>query len=295
MAEPTLHDVLTELTTLRAKVAEQERWLAGRAHWTQARQARRRLLPILFVTMLVALVPLSTLAATPFGDLNNGSVHNGNIDAIYQAGITRGCVPDVAYCPNDFVTRQEMASFLARTAGLGGNAPVANALTATNATSAQNAVNANTATSAGNANTVGGIAPNGLIRVAQAMTPNSNPVFLDGEFKTLVSVTIGAPAAGFILVTATVDAVATSSAVTGQGGFLQLRDTGPGAATPLSAGIGDGSRIPLTFVFPVPAAGQRTIVLEAMVVGVTGNARQAVITALYVPFGATGGNTLDLP
>jgi hypothetical protein len=34
------------------------------------------------------------------------------------------------YCPADFVRRDQMASFLARAAGLGANAPVANAQTA---------------------------------------------------------------------------------------------------------------------------------------------------------------------
>ena len=73
--------------------------------------------PLGLAALLVALVPLATLAANPFTDLNPGSVHNANIDAIYNAGITTGCDPGVAYCPNGLVTREEMASFLARTAG----------------------------------------------------------------------------------------------------------------------------------------------------------------------------------
>ena len=54
-----------------------------------------------------------------------------------------------------------MASFLARTAGLGDNPPVANAKTAVTTT------NAVTATNAGNANTVGGYEPSGLVRAAR--------------------------------------------------------------------------------------------------------------------------------
>ena len=52
----------------------------------------RRLFPLALAVLLIALVPLATLAANPFTDLVPGSVHNTNIDAIYTAGITTGCV-----------------------------------------------------------------------------------------------------------------------------------------------------------------------------------------------------------
>src|SRR5918999_1090977 len=87
---------------------------------------RRALLPALCLALLVALVPLSVLAAHPFTDLTGG-VHDANIDAIYNAGVTTGCVPNAEYCPTANVTREEMASFLARLGGLGANPPVANA------------------------------------------------------------------------------------------------------------------------------------------------------------------------
>jgi hypothetical protein len=66
-------------------------------------------------------------------------VHDANIQVIYDAGITKGCVPNVSYCPTANVTREEMASFLARTAGLGTNPPVVNAKTAQTATHAGSA------------------------------------------------------------------------------------------------------------------------------------------------------------
>lgn len=112
----------TEIELLRAEVAA----LRG-----EVRRKRRphRLLPVAVATLLVALIPGLAIAANPFNDLVPGSVHNNNIDLIYNAGITTGCVPEQQYCPTDFVTRQEMASFLARSAGLGVNAPVANAKT----------------------------------------------------------------------------------------------------------------------------------------------------------------------
>lgn len=48
------------------------------------------------------------------------SVHQGNINLIAKAGITRGCNPpeNDHYCPTDSVTRDQMASFIARALGL---------------------------------------------------------------------------------------------------------------------------------------------------------------------------------
>ncbi len=44
---------------------------------------------------------------------DDGSVHEGNIDAIAVAGITLGCEPAL-YCPLDLVTRGQLAAFLHR-------------------------------------------------------------------------------------------------------------------------------------------------------------------------------------
>src|SRR5262245_20693990 len=79
---------------------------------------------MLLCAALLAAVPAGVLGAN-FVDLNPGSGHNPNINAIADAGISKGCSDSTHYCPNDLVTREQMASFLARTAGLGGNPPVA--------------------------------------------------------------------------------------------------------------------------------------------------------------------------
>lgn len=42
-----------------------------------------------------------------------GSVHEGNINRIAEAGITLGCAPGL-YCPNDRVSREQMASLMTR-------------------------------------------------------------------------------------------------------------------------------------------------------------------------------------
>jgi murein DD-endopeptidase MepM/ murein hydrolase activator NlpD len=45
----------------------------------------------------------------------------GPVDALYQAGVTNGCATDpMAFCPEDPVTRAEMAAFLLRALGIDG-------------------------------------------------------------------------------------------------------------------------------------------------------------------------------
>ncbi len=54
--------------------------------------------------------------ATPFTDVG-GSVFEHEIGALTLAGITQGCTP-TTFCPNDHVTREQMAAFLTRALNL---------------------------------------------------------------------------------------------------------------------------------------------------------------------------------
>jgi hypothetical protein len=308
-----------DLADLRARLAAQEVRSAAQeaeiARLKWRRRAPRRALPLLLAALLVALVPLAMLAANPFTDLNPDSVHNANIDLIYNAGITRGCDPDVAYCPNRNVTREEMASFLARTAGLGDNPPVANALTAQLAATAQRAVTAETANSAGNANTVGGYAPSGLIRVGRSAAPFGTSIGVTANgaggvypeppsaFQPVRTLSLAVPSAGFLHVTGVVGA----QRLNGTGPFAlyaRLRmasdTTGAGAST-RQIGFVEQPGVPVSsmsvvWVFPV-SAGEQTVVLEVSqgAAGGTGGvaAFHPALTAIYVPFGPAGGTTLE--
>ncbi len=286
---------------LLAMQAEYDRKLAALsgvlAESRRSRPQRRRLLLLLPLVVLLALVPFSIRAAGSFNDLT-GSVHDANIQAIYDAGITTGCVPNVSYCPTANVTRQEMASFLARAAGLGTNPPVANAKTAQTAISAT---------------TVGGYAPNALIRAAQATstyTRDTNEFAVISVFNTgaplnpIASVVITAPGAGFVVVNATLGVSIEPSSTGGTSsntvGYARLRDTSAvstGLASPLlSTATGNGSQATTlgpTYIFPV-AAGAHTFVLEAQKSG-TGTVRvfDGVVTVLFVPFGSGGAGTLE--
>jgi hypothetical protein len=76
---------------------------------------------LLVIALACALYSSTTWAANPFVDIA-GNGHADNIDAIFNAGITLGCSDTSHYCPSDFVRRDQMASFMARLAGLSSGA-----------------------------------------------------------------------------------------------------------------------------------------------------------------------------
>ena len=70
-------------------------------------------------SFLVRALDLEAAAPAGFGD-TGGSVHRAAIDALWEAGITAGCqTSPPLYCPSQSITRAEMATFLARSLGLG--------------------------------------------------------------------------------------------------------------------------------------------------------------------------------
>ncbi|HEX6301082.1 MAG TPA: S-layer homology domain-containing protein [Acidimicrobiia bacterium] len=67
----------------------------------------------------LAILTAALLGALPPGGTfvdDDGSIHEGNIEAIAAAGITKGCNPPAndRYCPGEGVTRGEMAAFIVR-------------------------------------------------------------------------------------------------------------------------------------------------------------------------------------
>ncbi|MFN8515055.1 MAG: hypothetical protein U0841_21210 [Chloroflexia bacterium] len=185
MSESELAALREEMSTLRARVAAQEaRFVMPEAMGvSRAARPRRRRMAVLaggLLVLLLVLSPLGTLAAN-FQDLNPNSPHNTNINLIADAGISKGCGDTAHYCPNAYVSREEMASFLARTAGLGNNPPIANAATAqtaTNAVTAQTAANATNAVNAENAAKLGGVPASGYLRTVGKMVYEISPLSL---------------------------------------------------------------------------------------------------------------------
>jgi hypothetical protein len=285
MDERTPHNELAQLRADVATLLDRDR-ARGREIAALRRLARprrgRRIAPALVLATFLALVPFSLLAANPFTDLVPGSVHNADIDAIYNAGVTTGCDPGVAYCPTENVTRQEMASFLARLGGLGANPPVANAAT------------------------LQGYAPSGLVRVAQGrgtnITGNDFPIAaVTPTYEALpgATVTINAPGSGFVLLNSSVS-VSSNQTISI---LARLRDVTPGAPGDAvspefsrfdSGDFGTGT-IAITHIFPVNGAGAKSFRLEVAKTAGSPVARNGTITAIFVPFGSSGGATLGQP
>ena len=70
-------------------------------------------------TFLVRALELPAAAAAGFVDVDPASVHAASVDALFAAGITGGCSSEpLRFCPDDPVTRAEMATFLVRALNL---------------------------------------------------------------------------------------------------------------------------------------------------------------------------------
>jgi len=85
---------------------------------------RRPVLLLAVAWLLAATVPATAAPLAAGGSFrdDDGNVHEGAIEAIAAAGITKGCNPPTndRYCPTDSVTRGQMAAFLVRALGLPG-------------------------------------------------------------------------------------------------------------------------------------------------------------------------------
>ncbi len=109
-------------------------------------------------------------------------------------------------------------------------------------------------------------------------------------YTPIVSVGITAPTAGFVLINATTSLF--NNDPSGASFFRVSDGTTPAPYQEVYVGTGAGyqneATVSTTYLFPV-AAGAKTFRLEARGVSGTINAFKGEITALYVPFGATGG------
>jgi len=80
--------------------------------------SRRFLWVIAGVITLVTAVPLGVIASHSFSDVPDSNIFHDSIDWLADNGITVGCNPpaNTQFCPDDSVTREQMAAFLRREA-----------------------------------------------------------------------------------------------------------------------------------------------------------------------------------
>lgn len=84
---------------------------------------RRRLTPLLVVAIAASLMMVtvpSGLASDRFEDVPDDNIFHDDISWMAEAEITRGCNPpdNTEFCPDDFVTRGQMAAFFVRALNL---------------------------------------------------------------------------------------------------------------------------------------------------------------------------------
>jgi hypothetical protein len=231
-----------------------------------------------FAAMVLAL-PLGVLASHQFSDVPNSNIFHGDVDALVDAGVTAGCGGG-KYCPNQAVTRGQMAAFMNRLGALApGKVPVVNA------------------------DRLDGYHANGLTRVAGDGALTLTPITSNfPTFQTAADVVINAPAAGFVLVDASFVAQNTAETCSGFtcGVFARLHhvqtgDVSPYVVVDVHGGTHPNATASVSFAFDV-AAGNNTFRVEVA----RGSGAEAPgagnpqITALYSPFGSTGGSTLSV-
>lgn len=79
------------------------------------RLVRRFAIPITIAMTVLILVPATLLASDRFRDVPDDHLFHGEIHALAEAGITRGCDSEgQRFCPGQPVSRQQMAGFLHR-------------------------------------------------------------------------------------------------------------------------------------------------------------------------------------
>jgi hypothetical protein len=191
---------------------------------------------------------------------------------------------DIGEMPNTIAARDASGNLTANTfyGNLSGNA--------------NTATNAGFATTAGNANTVGGRAPNALTRVGQGGSGDTTEIPTDGSVVSYGTVTISAPTAGFVMINAGVTIYNSACADTCLV-LANLHEQGTSSygiePTNLSLTGLQRSAGPLNGVF-VASAGTHTyeIILQRTSASGTLYGYWASMTALFSPFGSTGGGTL---
>ena len=238
---------------------------------------RRRRLALKFTVLgltLALLLPAgAVLASHTFNDVPTSHQFHGSISAIAEAGITTGCGGG-NYCPNGLVTRGQMAAFLSRLGALApGSAPKVNA------------------------DRVDGRHANQLVRAAGQQIGDSTTIATSGETQYGDDLTINAPTAGFVILTANL--TFRSDDCTGECWVAsRLVHVGGSESTYSMATVQASDSFNDTapqWTVAVPS-GANTFRLMASrdngggtVVGWWGS-----MTALFVPFGSTGGATLGL-
>ena len=212
------------------------------------------------VAALVAAVvafPLGVLANHQFTDVPNSYTFHGDIDHVYDARITNGCSA-TKYCPEDNVTRGQMAAFLERTGGRVTSDDGFGALTGTPTTTASVTIRAG--------NVTGGTAFVLLQATGYAYTSGNDETGCNAGCRAVLRIYQGA------------SPVSTYGATVMQNTSATIQELGS---------------LTVSTVVAIPTGVNTTFDLKQYE-DLGAGTLYAVTTfvATYFPFGGTGGNTL---
>jgi hypothetical protein len=236
------------------------RWETETAEHTPAMSRRAAVASrlVLLAALAVLCLPLAALASDSFSDVPDSHPFHNAIKAIYGARITTGCAPG-QYCPENFVTRGEMAAFMQR--GFGRIAmvqPVANVLTL------HNYITVGTLTIVSGGGSTGGT---GFVKVDASFTLfNANTSGCPCEVQYFLKHVNSSTNSRSYYVTVLNDVGGTDSNVSGA----------------------------VSWAVPADTAVTQTFQLHMLQTSGTASTITVVsgMTAIYAPFGGTGGATL---
>jgi len=243
----------------------------------------------------VVATPIAVYASHRFTDVPGSNTFHADIEWLKDNGITFGCNPpaNTKYCPDDFVTRGQMAAFMKRLA----ENKVVDAATAVNADTATNATNADDAdkldglsSSAYMTKTVYDSDKDGIVDLLPRAAFNSVGSAPDGADFTL-STEITAPAPGILLLSGGVDAL-DDTAITNYTCTLEIDDAtvkGTIMVSRIDGGTGFNTGEDCTTSGAVLVdAGTYTIDFEVELVAATTGHNDASMWVLWVPLDGTG-------
>lgn len=243
------------------------------------RKSWLRMALVIAVTAAIA-APIGAYAADRFTDVPDSNIFHADITWLADVGVTAGCNPPAndQFCPGDSVTRQQMAAFMRRLAD--SQAVDAGTL---------EGIGASGFVGAGQADSVTPAMTTAEPGVAQATSLDT--VILAGGVETLLSVTITAPADGYVVVTGGADVFYSHNTGTSDIAFFGVSnqetvlgdDENKDLILNGTAGSGTYSEVvSMQKAYPV-SAGDNTFYLLANEFGGNVQMGDMQLVALYVP------------
>jgi hypothetical protein len=209
---------------------------------------------------VVLAIPVAAAAGTVFEDVDDADVHIDGITFLKESGVSIGCDTDNNFCPQDNVTRAQMATFMHRLSG--------------NDENTEQSVDADK---------VDGFEANQIVRASFDLVDSGALLGVDG---TAAETTMVAPTDGFLLIHASAEV---DTASTGDTIACEIHIDGALESSSLRQVHVDFPDDPVdvcgTDVAVAVTPGTHDIEFVFSGVLINSAVDEAALTVLYVPFG----------